>query len=389
MKNYINLFINSFKREAGRIYRDINITMIILIAPIAYAILYGGFYWNKTEQKVEIVVVDYDNSLSSQKFIKLLNTHPNITIKYKLQSFSEAENKLKEWDAFGIIVIDRGFEEKIKKFQQAKIKLSLNTTRFLVSNDINKAVNEVVIHLTDEQRQKYYNNLGYTYEEAKQLIEPIVADMRSLFNVYETYGDFLLPGIFILILQQTLLIGLCESIAKEREENTLKDWLEISGKSVWVSIWGKAFFYWFNYIAYGLLYFGVLFYIFKLPILGSKLALFLTSILFLLAVIYFAFLLSSLFKRKLVAIQLIAFTSYPIFLISGYSWPKFAMPQFVQWLADFLPSTPYLNSMLRITLYGANLSDVKYEIFHLLILVIIFLILTRIRIKIILQKEII
>jgi ABC-2 type transport system permease protein len=389
MKNYINLFINSFKREARRIYRDINITMIILIAPIAYAILYGGFYWNKTEQKVEIVVVDYDNSLSSQKFIKLLNTHPNITIKYKLQSFSEAENKLKEWDAFGIIVIDRGFEEKIKKFQQAKIKLSLNTTRFLVSNDINKAVNEVVIHLTDEQRQKYYNNLGYTYEEAKQLIEPIVADMRSLFNVYETYGDFLLPGIFILILQQTLLIGLCESIAKEREENTLKDWLEISGKSVWVSIWGKAFFYWFNYIAYGLLYFGVLFYIFKLPILGSKLALFLTSILFLLAVIYFAFLLSSLFKRKLVAIQLIAFTSYPIFLISGYSWPKFAMPQFVQWLADFLPSTPYLNSMLRITLYGANLSDVKYEIFHLLILVIIFLILTRIRIKIILQKEII
>jgi ABC-2 type transport system permease protein len=389
MKNYINLFINSFKREAGRIYRDINITMIILIAPIAYAILYGGFYWNKTEQKVEIVVVDYDNSLSSQKFIKLLNTHPNINIKYKLQSFSEAENKLKEWEAFGIIVIDRGFEEKIKKFQQAKIKLSLNTTRFLVSNDINKAVNEVVIHLTDEQRQKYYNNLGYTYEESKQLIEPIVADMRSLFNVYETYGDFLLPGIFILILQQTLLIGLCESIAKEREENTLKDWLEISGKSVWVSIWGKAFFYWFNYIAYGLLYFGVLFYIFKLPILGSKLALFLTSILFLLAVIYFAFLLSSLFKRKLVAIQLIAFTSYPIFLISGYSWPKFAMPQFVQWLADFLPSTPYLNSMLRITLYGANLSDVKYEIFHLLILVIIFLILTRIRIKIILQKEII
>lgn len=387
MYKYIEIFVNAFKREAGRIVKDINIMTIIFLAPIGYAILYGGFYWNKTEHKVDVVIIDQDKSLTSQKVIRMLNVHPAINIKYSITNYQEAKDKLMELDAHGIIIIDKGFEENLKKFQQAKIKLSLNTTRFLVSNDINKAVNEVVIQLTDEQRLRFFNNLGYSHEQALELIEPIYAELRSLHNVNETYGDFLLPGIFILILQQTLLIGLSESIAKEREENTVNEWFEVSNHSVWITIWGKAFFYLFNYFAYGLFYFGIIFSVFKIPISGSYLALFIISVLYLLANIYFAFIISSLFKRKLVAIQIIAFTSYPIFLISGYSWPKFAMPDVLQWLSNILPSTPYLNGVMRISLYGATFADVQFEIFHVFLLFILFMLLTKIRINYILKNK--
>ncbi|HOJ37755.1 MAG TPA: ABC transporter permease [Ignavibacteriales bacterium] len=387
MLNYIKIFLNAFKREVDRIVKDINIMTIIFLAPIGYAILYGGFYWNKTEYKVDIVVIDQDNSITSKQLLKLLNSHQNVNIKYQTTNYQEAKDKLMDLEVHGLVIIEKGFEEKLKKFQQAKIKLSLNTTRFLVSNDINKAVNEVVLHLTDEQRMRFYKNIGYTNEQAEELIEPIYAELRSLHNINETYGDFLLPGIFILILQQTLLIGLSESIAKEREENTLNEWFETSNNSVWVTIWGKAFFYFFNYLAYGLFYFGIVFYIFKIPINGSYIALFIISILYLLANIYFAFIISSLFKRKLVAIQFIAFTTYPIFLISGYSWPKFAMPEILQWISNLLPSTPYLNAVLRISLYGANFNDVLIEIFHIFLLFFIFMLLTKIRIDIILKTK--
>ena len=73
--------------------------------------------------------------------------------------------------------------------------------------------------------------------------EPISTEVRSLFNPGGYYGDFLLPGLLLLILQQTMLIGLAESIARERESNSLKQWLTDTHGNIFAAITGKSLFY--------------------------------------------------------------------------------------------------------------------------------------------------
>lgn len=388
MNNFINGFINSFKREARRISKDVNIITIILLAPILYVFLYGTFYINKTEENVKIVVVDYDHSEASREFIRKLDAHKSIEVAYIVPDFNEAQDLINKWKTFGVVYIDKDFGKKLDKFEQTKIKVSLNTSRFMVSNDINLAVNDVVIDMTSALRLKYYERLGYSFEQANELIEPFKAELRSLYNTSDTYGDFILPGILILILQQTLMIGLSESIAKEREENTIDEWYRASNSSIFVTMWGKSLFYYFNYIAYSALFFSAFFGMLKLHINGSIIALIILTLLFILSVIYITIFLSSFFKRKIIAVQTIAFTTYPIFFTSGYSWPSFTMPVYLQWFAQILPSSPYLDAMSRIVNKGATLADVKFQILHIAILAFISLIATRIRLKFLISSAI-
>jgi ABC-2 type transport system permease protein len=111
------------------------------------------------------------------------------------------------------------------------------------------------------------------------------------------------------------------------------------------------------------------------------------TILFLFAVIYFSVFIASFFKRKIIALQVLAFTSYPIFLSSGYSWPMQAMPLPLQALAQFYPITPFLAGYTRIAQMGAGWGDVTKELLHLLILVGVGFIASHWRMKVVIQKE--
>jgi ABC-2 type transport system permease protein len=77
---------------------------------------------------------------------------------------------------------------------------------------------------------------------------------------------------------------------------------------------------------------------------------------------------ASFFKRKILALQVISFTSYPIFFLTGYAWPDFAMPKSLYWISQLIPSTPFFDIYNRITFTGAGYLEIKSALLHLLIL---------------------
>jgi ABC-2 type transport system permease protein len=245
------------------------------------------------------------------------------------------------------------------------------TSRFLISNDMNKAVSEVAGTFGAGIRLKYFQAQGYSFEQSKEMIEPIKCELRSLFNPNETYGDFFLPGFLALVLQQTLLIGFAETIARERKSNSFHELYKVSGKSITAIILGKGLFYLFLFCSYALFFYTAVFKIFRLGVSGDALALSLLTVLFISSVISICFLIASFFKEKIMALQIFAFTSIPIFLVSGYPWPFKAMPPFMVTIAQAIPSTPYLNAMQRIALMGAGFNDVIPEILQLFVLLLL------------------
>ncbi len=368
MKHWISGVRETFLREIRNVLRDKNLITILLLAPLFYPLFYGSIYYNKSEKDVPVAVLDLDRSTISRQLIHDLDAGRLIAVTRGVINAPEAERLLMQGEVQGVIIIPENFSRNYKSLTGTEIKLLLNTSKFLPSNDINKGVNETLIKYAQNLRSRLFNLKGYSLEQAYEMAEPVRDDVRFLFNPSETYGDFLLPGIMVLILQQTLLIGLTESLAKERETGGLAILIKTAGGRVSAAVTGKSLFYFILYMTYVFFCLTLNFSVFSLNMKGSVLLILLLTSVFLIAMISMGFFIASFLNRKILALQIIALTSYPFFFLTGYAWPDIAMPDAVKIAGQLFPGTPFINAWMRITQMGADFSQVSYEFAMLFIL---------------------
>jgi ABC-2 type transport system permease protein len=383
-KNIMKLFW----REVSIVIKDRDVFTLIILVPVFYAFIYGSLYFYKAEQKVPVMVVDMDRSEFSSTFIKRMNSSQLLNVISVSGDMEEAKKEMLVMNVHGIIYIPHGAEVDLKMKKSISLTAYLNTTRFLVSNDINKAVNDVAGSFNDETKKVYLQSLGYNSREAETLIEPVKNDLRAMFNNEETYGDYLIPGLLALILHQTLLIGLSECVAREREFRLIGEIKSMSGSNAFSALTGKTLFYFLLFASYSFFFFTVTFPIFKIRLDGSVPALILITSLLILSAIFLSIFVSSFFKRKFVAMIIIAFTSYPLFFISGYVFPSYALPVPLQYLSKIFATTPYLSAFNRITQLGAGFENIKGELLSLTIITSAMFVLAWIRIKYLFKKEV-
>jgi ABC-2 type transport system permease protein len=370
-----------FKRELNLIRADRYIMTIILLAPFFYAFFLGTIFQNKLEHDVPVVIIDMDNSPMSRELARKLDATQVIKVSEVVPDFATAQDRIYSTAAYGAVLIPANYEASFKAGHGATLKVYLNSCRFLISNDINKSVNNVALSMGSQTRLQYFETKGNSLQQAQELIEPLRTDQRSLFNPIESYGDFLVPFILALILQQTLLMGMGQSIAGERGSHILPQWHSEANGSITAMIAGKALFYVLLFGAYSFFFFVVNYSLFNLNFVGSVSAMAFITLLFLMTVILLCIFFGSFFKSKILALQLFAFTSYPFFLVSGVSWPMFAMPKPLQWFAQLLPSTPYFNVIVRISQMGAGWGEVVPETIQLSVLFVVSFVLAFVRLK--------
>lgn len=156
MKLKLSGILNIFNRELHFVAKDINILSVILIAPIIYAFLYGSIYLNKVENDVPVAIVDICNSNTSRTFIRNLDATANIKVASQEADLASAKKTVDNFENFAVIYIPESFDSDLKLGKGTDIKLFINSTRFLISNDISKAVNEVVGYFNAGIRLKYF-----------------------------------------------------------------------------------------------------------------------------------------------------------------------------------------------------------------------------------------
>ncbi len=381
MRTRITGLFSIMRREARIITKDINIIAIILLAPLFYATFYTSTYINKGETDTPVAVMDLDRSNYSRDLIRKIDAHQLIKVDEVLTDMNSIRDRIYKDHDQAVIIIPENFEVSLKSGRSTTVKVYLNTVRFLVSNDLNKAMNEVVFDYYKNLRMKVFELKGFSRKQAEGMSEPVITDLRNLFNPSETYGDFLIPGILIIILQQTLLIGLSESIAREREKNTLGQLYYEANKSTSAALLGKGSFYLLFYLSYSIFYFTVIFSMFKINFAGNFILMILVTVIFISSIIGFTIFVSSFFKRKIIVLQVMAFTTYPLFFLSGYVWPMNSMPETFKALSALLPATPYCTAFTRITQMGAGMTDIFPFIIHLSIVSAFWLALAYFRMK--------
>jgi len=342
--------------------------------------MYGSIYLNKGEEKVKLALIDDDGTSISRTLTQQFNSTSMIEI-VPASNIAEGQEKMYRGEVQGYFYIQSGFERNILSQKQANVNMVLNASRFLPSSDLLSTATKVCLTVGAGVRKTYFNKQGMGEDESMKMTNPINMDYRPLYNASMTYGGFLLPGLLAIILQQTLLIGVAAAFTSEREENKLLNLYEISKQSISKIIFGKSILYFFAFMIFGLFFAVVNFSVFGVEIRGNAIDLAVIFALFISTIIVFGMLIGSFFKTKLFAFQVLVFSSYPIFLITGYSMPYQALPKFVQFLSDALPTSPFLKTFISIVQSGGSLSGNLPSVIHLIILWIIFEGLLILRIK--------
>ena len=116
-----------------------------------------------------------------------------------------------------------------------------------------------------------------------------------------------------------------------------------------------------------------------LTIKGSLFLHLVLSAIFVIVVIEYTILFATFFKTTIGWTEVLAFSTYPLFLVSGYSWPVEAMPKLLQGFANILPSTPFYSVFSKLSIEGASFNNIRGEFIHLLLLVILGFVLLLIR----------
>ena len=192
-------------------------------------------------------------------------------------------------------------------------------------------------------------------------VQPIIYQESTLFNTSNGFGSFLIPGVIMLLIQQTLIIAICALNGKRCEENTKPTNTQQTLLETIFSILGRSFCYIMIYCALGCYLFVVIPYLFSLPQIGNYWDIMGLYLPYLFAVVYWGLFLSNFFQEKEEAYLYLVFTSVILLFLSGISWPAHAIPTGWRVVSYLIPSTFGIQGFIKINTMGAELSEITWE----------------------------
>lgn len=364
MKSISNI-LQIWYNELTTVMRDKGILIFILFVPLAYPLLYSYVYTNEVVRNVPAAVVDESNSSLSRELIRKIDASPDVYIHSLCHNMSEAEELIKRQKVYGIIRIPSTFDRDIWQGKQTHIGLYCDMCSMLYYKALMLTATNVSLDMNKDI--KVENHLHATTGRQEEIIRmPVEYDYVSLYNPQSGFAAFLIPPVLMLIIQQTLLLGIGMSAGdtRERWHGSLVPLLSAYKNPLHIAA-GKMLFYFMLYFILGIYMFTFVTRSFALPQLGGYITFlaFLTP--FLLACISLAMVLSALVYRREDCIMIFVFLSVPLLFLSGISWPGSSMPAFWKYVSWLFPSTFGLNGYVRIQGTGASLHDVAFEYYGL------------------------
>ncbi|MEO6067427.1 MAG: ABC transporter permease, partial [Gemmatimonadales bacterium] len=189
---------------------------------------------------------------------------------------------------------------------------------------------------------------------------PVDVRVRPWYNPDLRSSTFIVPGIIGVLLSMTLVLITSMSIVRERERGTLEQLVVTPISRTSIMLGKLAPFLLIGYIQITVvLLLGRL--VFHVPIRGSLLGLYLLSFPFMLASLGVGLLLSTLVKTQAQAVQLGFFYLLPNILLSGFMFPRVAMPKAAQYLGAILPLTYYLDVLRGVLIKGVAFTQLLDE----------------------------
>ena len=341
--------------EMRRVLNDRGVFGLIILAPVIYGVLYPQPYLGQILRRIPIAVVDQDHTELSRSLVQTLNADEATEVAVSADTLAQAQAALDRREVFAILGIPQDTEKEVLKGNPARLPAYVDSAYFLLYNRMLEGIMEGSGAVNGDVASRGARAEGSLAHAALTRSSPVDLVTEPLFNPTGGYASYVVPAAFILILQQTLLLGVAtmggvtSASGRRRERDGVRAILGQAIAHLCLALPGLG------------LYLIVIPRIFGFSTLGSVLDLLAMAIPFVLSVSFLAQFTSLWFRRRETAVLLFIAASLPLFFTVGVSWPVEAIPDVIRAASRVFPSTSAIDGLVRINQMGTSLHDVAKD----------------------------
>lgn len=344
-----------WSRELRLIFTDAGMLLFFFALPLAYPLVYTLIYNPEVVTDIPVTVVDNSRTSASRELTRSIDATSAIKIVGYATSLSEARRWQAEKRCYGILVIPEDYDRGIGRGEQTHVDFYSDMSLLLRFRTFLSALTDVQLATGAKIRTQKMEAAGLPASEA-----PISSEAFFLGDSEQGFASFIIPGIVVLIIQQSMILGIAMLVGTSRERRRRNggiDPLEIQATPS-ATMAGKLLAYLVPYLPMAIYALHYVPLIFSLPHSGSMTQYLPFFLPMLIASAGFGLVISQIFiKEREMSLMVVVFTSVGFLFLSGLTWPRYAMHPLWQWIGNCIPAVWGVEGFIRINSNGATLAQ--------------------------------
>jgi ABC-2 type transport system permease protein len=324
-------------RTLRTIAHEQELLSVLVAGSIFYSLFYPTPYLHQVLRDEPVLVVDRDHTPMSRRFARWLDATEGVAVAGRTADLDAAQAVVRAGTVGGVVLIPKDFERHVLRREPAILTTYADGSFLLVRNTVAGSVSAVAAAL----------GARITTRPA-----PVGLSSWPLFNPLGGYATFVVPAVFILVLQQTLLIGMGTLRVVERHRPAS------DAEPVWATLGGTVTVLLGLYLLQAAFMFLVAFRLYGLPIHAELVPAAVFLVPFITSTTLLGLAIGELFRRPESSTVALVLTSVPALFLSGISFPWEDQAAWVQAISLALPSTLGIRGFVQIGEMGATLAEV-------------------------------
>lgn len=375
IKNWFGALGRVFRREFRHVLKDPGVLLFFIALPLAYPIVYTLIYNPEVVRQLPVAVVDESMTAASRDFVRKASATPTIDIYAYCPNMADARELMAEGKVFGIMQITPDYAKNLGSGEPAHVEFYADMSLLLRYRAFVSALTDLQIEVISEVTGEKIEAAGLESLAAAGGM-PVKSESNFLGDTEQGFASFVIPGIVILILQQSMILGITLLGGTSRERRARNGGIdpeEVQGVPASAAVWGKALCYTVFYLPMTAYILRFIPEIFNLPHYGNPLDYYLFIFPLLLASAFLGLTLNCFMKQRESAFVIIVFTSVVFLFLSGLTWPRYAMNTLWTWVGNAVPAVWGVEGFIRINSNAATLAEVSRDYIALWILAGIYM----------------
>jgi len=341
------------KAELNAIFRNSVVVLTVFGGVLLYSFLYPLPYAQQTPREQNISVVNLDNSQVSRQLERMVDATSQVNIAMRADSLEEAKAQLLQGQVEGILLIPTHFYRDLLLGKSPTLSYAGDASYFLVYGTIVEGLAKAGGTLAAQATVTRLLMDGVPLDLAKQQYAQVTLNMKPSFNASLGYLNYVVPAVFVLILQQTLVMG--AGLLGCTEKGKKGYWLHQSAGQI-IAI--RSVIFVVIYYLLALYYFGFSFDFYGINPVANPFLLLALLAPFLLTCTFIGIFLGAFIPRRELVSVMVLLSSMPLIFSSGFIWPLESVPMAMIWLSNLFPSTPAIQAFLTVNQMGGTFTQV-------------------------------
>jgi ABC-2 type transport system permease protein len=332
------------------------VVLTMFAGVIFYSFLYPLPYANQTPREQNISIVNLDKSQASYQLERMVDATPQITVVQRDYSIKAAEKALlthRNNSISGILVIPEHFYKDLLLGKSPVLAYAGDASFFLVYGTIIEGLANAGSTLAAKTKVSHLLTQGLPVDYAGDHVSSVKLNMKPTFNPGMGYIHYVVPAVFVLILQQTL--AMAAGLMGGTQKSGHGYWRQYSSGQIFavrsITLVGI-------YVFLSLYYFGVGFEMYGINRLADIPTMLAILMPFLLSTCFIGIWLGAILPRRELVTFVVLISSMPLIFSAGVIWPLEIIPSPIIWLSSLFPSTSAIQAFVAANQMGATLYQI-------------------------------